>query len=238
MIRAFTELPEDLLIGILFSGYLGFDWLEVREYALVNKSLFQLARCSVCKVTVPADEFSSYCQNIANILSQTIYFDLSDINSYTPETSSTIAKWSHSLKSLVLRGVNVVDDDIRTIMQNIESSWPNNTLTLMSLDLSKGKIADRPHISDAAIEYFITSSAFDGSALRWLNLSMTNISDYGIILIASSFPKLELLGIQCCPRLSNGGLEPLTALSLSFLDFSGCKGLTGGVIEILFNGNR
>lgn len=232
------DLMEDMLIGIFFSGYLGFDWLQLKEYALINKRFFNLARQNVRKLTIPVALSQNYCQNISTILQNVVYLDFDLSNGahylYSPETNVALARWCHSLKSIIFRGVDVVDDDVRKIMVLAEKINPTKPLTPISLDLSKDKVSNRPMISDVALENFISSKAFQGDQLRWLNLSMTNISDHGLRLIVSAFPRLDVLGIQCCPRITNTGLSQLSSMSLSFLDFSGCASLTKEAIINVF----
>lgn len=233
----FIDLPEEILVGICFTGYLGFDWYEVKEYALINRLLFRLAQTTAAKIEIHDSLYSKTAQNLSSIMKNIHFLDFSEcMMEYLPSIHTTIAKWSHSLKSLIFRGTNIVDEDINYIMNNISSSYnPLKPLKLFSIDLSKAKSADRPQISDRAMEYFTSSPAFQGSELLWLNLSMTNISDHSLELIVSHFPKLQLLGIQCCPRVTDAGLALLSQLPLTFLDITGCKGLTVHSVEALFS---
>lgn len=221
------DLSDDTLFGIFFSGYLGFEWRHLKEIALVNKAFLHVARATVGKVGLNYTRDSdSYVINLATLLSKVTFFDASFATlSYPAETMSALSKWRTTLKSLNLRGTQVSDASL----QLLKEICLDKPLKLISLDLSQSKAADRSLITDTALTTFSASSQ-----LRWLNLSMTDISNAGIVIIVSSFPHLQLLGLQCCRLLTNEGLVPLRSLSLTFLDISGCQQLTKAVIPTLF----
>lgn len=221
------DLSDDTLFGIFFSGYLGFEWRHLKEIALVNKAFLHVARATVGKVGLNYTcDSDSFVINLATLLSKVTFFDASFATlSYPAETMSALSKWRTTLKSLNLRGTQVSDASLQVLKEKCF----DRPLKLISLDLSQSKAADRRLITDTALTTFSASSQ-----LRWLNLSMTDISNTGIVTIVSSFPHLQLLGLQCCRLLTNEGLVPLRSLSLTFLDISGCQQLTKAVIPTLF----
>jgi hypothetical protein len=220
------DLDDDILFGIFFSGYLGYEWRQLKEVALTCRTFFSIASERIGKLVI--DEITNpdfYLQSCAKILKRVTFLDVAfSTLQYSTESLQSIGQWTSSLRGVTFRNTSISDIQLQ-MMQDFANGCP---LNLLSLDLSKGKTSARTEITDLGLQTFSRCRQ-----LKWLNLSMTNISNDGLRIISHSFPNLELLGIQCCSEITDAGIQWLCQLPLSFLDISGCLHLTKGVIAYI-----
>jgi hypothetical protein len=207
------DMSDDVLFGILYSGYIGFDWHTLRKVVMTCKTFYRLGCRRIAKLVLKEEE------NVIDITKQLsglvfIDFGYNSNKDWAPHTFAALRHSFNSLRSLILRGTLVSDRAMDCILDL------QKEINLYSLDLSKSISFTRSLISDRALLAFQFCHQ-----MRWLNLSMTNITDDSMQLISTSFPRLELLGLQCCPRITNRGIDHLNNLPLKFLDIIGCSSL-------------
>lgn len=207
-------MSDDVLFGILYSGYVGFDWHTLRNVVMTCKVFYRLGCRRVAKLVLKEDE---NIEDISKHMSGLVFVDFryNSNKSFAQHTFAALRHSIASLRSLILRGTAADDSSMNCILDL------RDQLNLYSLDLSKSISTTRSLITDRALIAFQSCHN-----MRWLNLSMTNITDESMQLISTSFVHLELLGLQCCPRITNHGIDHLRNLPLKFVDIIGCSSLT------------
>lgn len=216
------SLSDDILASILFSNYLSTRWHDVLSVLLVCKSFLSLGAKHIAFIDYISAGISEDSSRLYAPALKLCYLDLSyNIEFFSVEIIMNRVKNFTSLRGLRLRGTKVNDDALLSI---------NNLTTLRYLDLSKCRKSDCDLITDNGVRHL--SSLCN---LRWIDLSLTYITDESIQLLCVNNPYLEHLAVSCCSLITDEATKHFQSLRLKTLDVSGCDKLTITTIEALVN---
>lgn len=220
-----NNLSDDILVGILFSGYLVIsDWSFLVSIMLVNKSFFELAKNHIPYVVVRNIQRKtklSSCKLMKHIGKYTknlVYLDLSftDIE-FTVDLMKCLLIWKHSLRGINFHGTNISDKGLKMI---------SNFKSLRFLDVSKSFSDQKLLISDVG-----AMEIADLPNLIWLNIAWTNITDNFVLKLCENKVPLKCLILQCCSNLTDLSVQHLSSIPFESLDISSCKLLSSKSIE-------
>lgn len=230
------DLSPDLLIGIFFTGYLGYDYSTIFKLSRVNKYIQQLAYDHVPvlyinkPLTIPQQiqVYQSFTKLIAYDLSylpmQSDHLKTSDALYASLLAFVTQESRGRFIQALVLRQTNLME-----IHQTIQP-LPN----LKMLDLTEVQSEDL--LLTASYEAsLITFDSFiiPHTKLMWLNLSKTLISMKSIEIINEHLLSLQTLILHQCSGITNDLFRHLTNLSLKEIDISNCLNISHRILRPL-----
>jgi len=198
----------------------------------------------------------SYCEYIyddgvkamANGLSQLQSLDMTGCKNITIEGIKAISNSLHQLQSLNITKLNELklgNNGIEAIANGLpQLKSLNITECKLISDLGIDAIARMSQLQFLSIREctLVTDRGLEAiarlSELRSLNISFcVNISDVGIKDIATGLPRLELLDVYACRRISDEGLKAIARLSkLQSLNISYCSNVTDTGMEAILSG--
>ncbi len=200
------NLPEYILDYIFFSGYL--------ETMFILNTLPSVCRL-FNKVVLHTQHINlkGYEKSICPIKIKALcsfeklrYLDLG----YTEIDDLFITqlqdRYANSLQSLSIRGTWLTDGVLNKI---------GSFQQLIQLDISKSTSHQMHLISDGI------KNLYSLSKLTWINLSMTDVDDGCINILAKHSKLLKYIGLSCCLKITDKSLEYLNKLKLIILDLSG-----------------
>ncbi len=251
----FPLLSDDLLFGILFSGYLGYSYKDLFHYKMISKRIWYLGRRRIGLLELDGNDMERILQlmtderGLSKVVSLKVNF--SSVQ-FTQGMVKNILAWKTSHKNLSFRG-SMMDDvcllqllspEFAQLMDENEGKenalntnsrvdQPSPFPHLVSLDLSKDTKAKSHLISDAGL-----SMLTHYPNLLWISLAYTNITDQTIALICSSLIQLKHLNIQGCYGVTNASGGYLRQTSLLRLDVSNCPLLGQDFFVQVFGNNR
>lgn len=224
-------LADDLIGRILFSGYLSKSWYSTICLVLVCKKFKDVGKTYIAYVknkhrievnarTLQISELSVL--GIGRIAPHLVYLDLSfsDNIAYNAQLGSMLVSLGHSLRGLSLRCTKVDNAFLSTYVSQLS--------LLKFLDVSQGCTADKALVTDLG-----ALPLANLKSLKWLNLSMCNITDATIVALSKSAPLLEHLALYGCSALTDASLKAVTSWKLHTLDVSNCALLTLEGLEYL-----
>lgn len=198
------SLPDHILCGILFSGYLTVSMTVAKVLCLCKriKNLYDehMGYLSIQSHGSIDDKTIRWLTKRAGSLE---YLDLSFCGVSIP--IYTAAPFANSLLYLSLRGTNIDDKSMSNVAQ---------LKNLQFLDIS---LYNHPERITNRSCYIL----FQLRQLRWLNISGTNINEDGIGVVCRSNRSLSYLSACTCRRMTGKVLEHLHSLPIVFLDISG-----------------
>jgi hypothetical protein len=228
------SLPDNLLCGILLSGYLSTDVvLKIVRFvsrqcnALVLKylSVLDFGGSNRRGIYINMDHKKHMAVFLSKI-SMLQYVDLSNAKLVKsvkfPKLSSIIPAGNfQNIRYLSLRGTTITGDSLADIA---------SFSSLMYLDISKSSASLKAVIGDDTVLKLANLSN-----LHWLNLSGTAVSDVGIEALSNGgcARSLRYLGLQQCTGLSKASCKHISRFSLVLLDMSGVSDLTDDSIAEL-----
>ena len=202
----FAQLTDELLGRVVFSsGYLSHYWKDVFQVLLVSKRFLTLGRAHLRSVCVKSCLITPawLCQTLpsfaSNLTSLSLDFTLRAAEQFpsgSAELSRLCTTLAPSLTRLGLRGTAVGDDALVSLAPLLHR--------LRALDLSKSSRSFAPLITDAGLRALLPQpqpQQAAASRLVWLNLSMTQVTDAGVLALVPRAPHLRHLGLQCCQML-------------------------------------
>lgn len=214
-----VALPEVLIGRILFSGYLPTTWTSIIGLMLVCKKFEELGHTYIA-VVHNTDRFVFHAKTqrpvflsvlgIEKIARNLVYLDLSfctNIDYSDEKVANVFHQLKSTLRGLSLRGSRVTDAFLVAAIAELTN--------LRYLNISQKDKADKELVTD-----------FGGMALsklkylKWLNISMTLITDETIIALQGSCPQMEHLDLFGCVRLTDAALQALMLWKLRELDIS------------------
>lgn len=251
----FPLLSDDLLFGILFSGYLGYSYKDLFHYKMISKRIWYLGRRRIGLLELDGNDMERVLQLMADErgLSKVVSLKVNFSNvEFTPGIVKNILTWKSSLKNISFRGSMIDDVSLLQLLspefvqlmdenEGKENALTNNSLVdqpcpfphLVSLDLSKDTKAKSHLINDTGL-----SMLTHYPNLLWISLAYTNITDQTIALICSSLVQLKHLNIQGCYGVTNASGGYLRQTSLLRLDVSNCPLLGQDFFVQVFGNNR
>lgn len=258
--RSLTDLSEDLIFGIAFSGYLGFNWQSMRNILLTSKTLYIIGQRQVGLISfnddLLEDSFLTTMRTLRNVSCINIPYMPYTMTSEVMTYMSTFYRTLHGLN---LRGTEVDDVALLKLLQCHplvqqrqaspvdSSSPPSSSSSLLSPDdIDKLSIGDpfpklrfldlsKSHSTQRPLITDLGLRTFQScTGIRWLSLGMTSITDSTIEWICNSMKSLENLSIPLCHGITDKCCHVLRQTKLVVLDITFCKGLTNAAIAILF----
>jgi hypothetical protein len=253
------DLSDDLLFGILCTGYCGFTTKSRLNILLSCKTLWRIGSNLGLLRLSDAPDAETWSRRVAALINclNVTCVDLAHCKSceLPPAFLRQILSWNHSLYGLNLRNTLIGDQSLAILFATVpatatatatdqESETATDSIKdrggvkrdrfqqLRFLDLSKFSGAESALVTDEGLRAVCSSSC---RQMRWLNLGMTAISSAGIIDVCKHMPALEYLSIPMCYHLTDSALEAIKDLSLVVLDMSYCTGLSSKAFHILFN---
>jgi hypothetical protein len=224
-------LSDDLVGNILFSGYLSKSWSTTVGLILVNKTFFNLAKryLEYCDQKSRLGFSKETCKltaldplGIGKVAEHLVYLDIGFCPDLvlTPEFGSMLLCWKSTLRGLNVRSMGVDDVFLGTYICQL--------VHLRFLDVSQMSAGQRGIITDEGC-----TGLSQLSQLRWLNISMTDISDKTVQLLSSSCPSLTHVNAHSCRLLTDAATVHLRGLKLRTLDISNCPSITGKGMQAL-----
>ena len=229
-----VALPEVLIGRILFSGYLPTTWTCTIGLMLVCKRFEELGHTYVVtvknthRIVYHAKTQRPICLDvlgIGKIARNLVYLDMSFCANvdYTDENVVEMFRQLKStLRSLSLRDSRVTDAFLVAAVSALTN--------LRYLNISQGASADKGLVTDVG-----GLALTNLEQLKWLNMSMTMITDETIIALQKSCPNLEHLELYGCPSLTDATIQALVLWKLQELDLSNNQNFTARGIKLLCN---
>ena len=225
-------LPEDILGRILFSGYLSTKWYWTVCLCIGCKKLNKLGKIYISHVdNVNRFGLDSYHQTkielnvlkITSIAENVVYLDLGFSKlDFTSELGNMIVSMKGTLRGLSLRGTGVKDEFVEQYIGKLHH--------LRYLNISQYRTVDKVNITDQSAE---TVSKL--TQLKWLNISMTNITSVTIDILQQKCIYIQHIDMFGCKLLTNEIFPLLSNWKLHTLDISNCPLLTITGFEELCN---
>lgn len=219
MVAGIIGLSEDILSGILFSGYLGHSFDQLLPVFLVCQCFKDVGYRTV---GVLVARQASYLTRMVSCLTSLVFVDLQFAPIHcTPELMECFLCRRRTLRGLNMRATDVDDSCLPVIAQ----------LTNLSLlVLSKAqRIPDEQNISDDGAMHLAQLVH-----LRWLDLSMTNITDEAVRAVCEPSPQgpkaLTHLLLQCCARITSRSMEYIQLMPLKLLAVSSCMHMSADAL--------
>lgn len=221
-----SDLSDDFIFGIAFSGYLGYAWRDVMNFMTVCKRFrnigFKYIGMFICRETQQIQDLPTLFSHFSSI----VYFNASFFTFIDKTILDSMQHWKNSLKGLNFRGSSINSEELQYLFRSNEELLQN----LVSLDISKDARNKRDAITDHGLAYIPKLSS-----LKWLNVACTNITDATLLSITGHLHHLEYLNLQACPLITNNGVKTLQQLPLRSLDISGCLLLSAAIFKTLFD---
>lgn len=230
------DLSDELLYGILYSGYLGFDWNSLKNVVLSCPRLAQIGyeRCQYVKLSKYAMGCTSYIPGLSSTLKRVQYLDMGLVSSSITLTAcacEAITKWSNTMRALDLRYVQITDDQLKMICKEMSKL---QYLNLARSQRSSVLITDE---SGKFIRYLTN--------LQYLNLSNTGITDVTIASLVDDQSQsvsrplnLQYLLLDGCNALTDSALQSISTITtLTHLDISSNNNFTAHGFLLAFNHN-
>lgn len=223
------SLPEEILGRILFSGYLSTKWYNTVCLVLVNRRIRDLARTyisvvnNVNRIELDARTRKLLPLNVLNIWSvaqNVVMLDLSFSElTFSPELGEMIVKMKATLRGLSLRATGVNDEFVCNYVSQLTQ------LKYLSISQRSDK---KQLITDVGGKALCTLTK-----LKWLNISMTNITSATLACLQPCIPHLQHLDMYGCVLLTDDMISALLQWRLQSLDISNCRLLTVRGFELL-----
>jgi hypothetical protein len=225
------SLSDDLIGNILFSGYLSKSWNTTVGLILVNKTFCNLGKryLEYCdqKSRLGYSKISNQLTpleplGIGKVAQHLVYLDIGFCPglTFSPEFGSMLLGWKGTLRGLNVRSMGVDDAFLSTYICQL--------IHLRFLDVSQMSSAQRHLITDEGC------AGLSGlTQLRWLNISMTDISDKTTSILSTRCPNLMHVNAHSCRSLTDASLSHLRTLKLRTLDISNCPAITGKGMQAL-----
>lgn len=229
-----VALPEVLIGRILFSGYLPTTWTYTIGLMLVCKKFEEIGHTYVAFVR-NGDRFVYHAKTqqkvflsvlgIGTFARNLVYLDMSFCNT-VDYGDEKLAEMFRQLKS-TLRGLSLRDSRVTDAFLVAAVAELTN---LRYLNVSQRDTADKVLVTDVG---GLALTAL--THLKWLNMSMTMITDETIIGLQKSCPHVEHLELYGCPRLTDATIQALALWKLQELDISNNQNFTIRGIKLLCN---
>jgi hypothetical protein len=224
---SFSDLSDDFIFGIAFSGYLGYAWRDVMNFMAVCKRFrkigFRYIGIFLCRETQQVYNLPTLFAHFTNI----VYFNASFFSFVDKTILDSMNHWKNSLKGLNFRGSSINSEELEHLFRSNEVEFSQN---LVALDVSKDLREKRDAVTDRGLTIIAKFSS-----LRWLNVACTNITDLTVLAITEHLHLLEYLNLQACPLITNNGVKAIQQLPLKSLDISCCVLLSAPLLNVLFD---
>lgn len=228
-----SYLPDDLIGRILFSGYLNKLWYNTICLVLVCKKFKEVGRTYIAyiksthMITMDAETLKTTeleVLGIGRIAPNLVYLDLSfcKIIQFDGDAGAMLLTLRHTLRGLSLRGTKVDDAFLGAYISQLSG--------LRFLDISKKKSMDKELVTDLGVLPLVYLKN-----LKWLNLSMCNITDMSISALCASVLHMEHIALFSCRALTDASLKVISTWKLHTLDISNCAKLTLSGLSFLIN---
>ena len=205
------RLTDDLLGRILFSGYLKTNWNTIVGLILVNKTFMGLGKRYIAYVDNRGRPEKCFFLGIGKVAPNLVSLDLGDTNfTCTIELGALLESLRVSLRGRALKSTNVNDAFI------VDHICPLSQLRF--LNVSKSTTASKVDITDVG---GVALGAL--MQLKWLNISMTNITDATVVHLQRCGVPLEYLALECCTLLTDAAALAIGRFKLHSLDITNCK---------------
>jgi hypothetical protein len=243
----FTSLKDDLVFGILYSGYLGYGYEVMSSYFHICKYLYEIG-CQRIGMVSSGHSFSEL--HLAKIpLKNIVYLRIFHLD--RPFSNDTIdlilSKWKHSLRGLSFRGTMLTTEellrlltpitnetvDYDAVQEQLRQQRQQYIPNLISLDLSKDSLSKASLINDLGVSFLRNYHK-----LRWLSLAGTDILNVSIKFLSEHMKQLSYLNISYCRHLSDRCSSYLKEMSVKSLNISGCPDLSSESLRVLLANRR
>jgi hypothetical protein len=244
----FTSLKDDLVFGILYSGYLGYSYEGLSSYFRICKYFYEIG-CQRIGMVSSGQSFSEL--QLAKIpLKNVVYlriFHLDRPFSNNDTIEVILSKWKHSLRGLSFRGTMLTTEellrlltpitnetvDYDAVQEQLRQQPQQHIPNLISLDLSKDTLSKASLINDLGVSFLRNYHN-----LRWLSLAGTGIQNVSIKFLSEHTKQLSSLNISYCRQLSDRCSSYLKEMSVKALNISGCPDLSSESLRVLFANRR
>lgn len=158
---------------------------------------------------------------IQSVAQNVVFLDLSfTVLSYTQELGEMLMIMKCTLRGLSLRGSGSNDGFIGDFVSRLTQ--------LKYLNVSQTKSDEKANITDDGARHLCALKQ-----LKWLNISMTNITAASITSLQAAVPSLTHLDVYGCKLLSDEVVPALLRWKLRSVDLSNCPLLTTRAFEMI-----
>jgi len=220
-----VALPEVLIGRILFSGYLPTTWTYTIGLMLVCKKFEELGHTYIAIVN-NRDRFVYHAKTqrkvflsvlgIGKFALNLVYLDMSFCSNVDYSDEKVVEMFRQlkpTLRGLSLRDSRVCDSSLVAAVAELTN--------LRYLNISQGARADKELVTNVG-----GLALTELRHLKWLNMSMTLITDETIVALQKNCPQMEHLELFGCPQLTDVTLQVLMLWKLQELDISNNQNFT------------